>query len=267
MYGSNLVGISPEWLGSIYYNADPARLSIPGVRARHASLFAQLDQQADPAECALLFQQEMDLWFGLHQLNHDKHGKRRFRSHYLSLLNGWAFDASSIEGAVLKGWVESRFGLQPCYHREPLGRFGSPSWMRYVEDKLNGRYLNNNMYMQLDLLYEFCQYMLWRQAQPGQRHITLYRGANSASLDCTEATQSATRPCKCHGPVTVHLNNLVSFTARHDIADGFGDLILTVKVPLSKILFFNRLLPGHRIKGEHEYLVIGGEFRAEVSYL
>jgi len=45
-----------------------------------------------------------------------------------------------------------------------------------------------------------------------------------------------------------------------DIAECFGDTILTVQVPVSKVAFFNTLLSTHPLKGEGEYLVIGGEY-------
>ena len=41
-------------------------------------------------------------------------------AHYISVLRGWSVNADSREGAVLKGWVESRFGLTLRFHGEPL---------------------------------------------------------------------------------------------------------------------------------------------------
>jgi hypothetical protein len=43
--------------------------------------------------------------------------------------------------------------------------------------------------------------------------------------------------------------------------------ILTARVPVHKIVFFNTLLPVHPLKGEGEYLVIGGEYRVTASTL
>ena len=85
--------------------------------------------------------------------------RRRYRTSYLRLLKDWGFDANSPAGAVLKGWVESRFGLFPTFHKEPLQRFNSPAWFAYVEEKMSSRFHNNNIYMQLDVLYEFCQWV------------------------------------------------------------------------------------------------------------
>lgn len=65
----------------------------------------------------------------------------------------------------------------------------------------------------------------------------------------------------------LRLNNLSSFSADRDRAGEFGDCILEAEVPLTKILFFNDLLPKHMLKGEGEYLVIGGDYRVRTSWL
>lgn len=67
--------------------------------------------------------------------------------------------------------------------------------------------------------------------------------------------------------IIVRLNNLVSFTADRTVACEFGDTILEARVPKVKILFFSELLPRHPLKGEAEYLVIGGDYRVNTSYL
>jgi NAD+--dinitrogen-reductase ADP-D-ribosyltransferase len=65
----------------------------------------------------------------------------------------------------------------------------------------------------------------------------------------------------------MRLNNLTSFSSDRDIAGCFGDTILAARIPVSKILFFNGLLSTHPLKGEGEYLVIGGECRVIAKYL
>ncbi len=37
-------------------------------------------------------------------------------------------------------------------------------------------------------------------------------------------------------------------------------------VPIVKILFFNALLPRHPLKGEAEFVVIGGDYEATATY-
>jgi NAD+--dinitrogen-reductase ADP-D-ribosyltransferase len=62
----------------------------------------------------------------------------------------------------------------------------------------------------------------------------------------------------------VLLNNLNSFTSARERADEFGDYIMETRIPLSKILFYNRLLPG-MLKGEDEYVVIGGVYEVSIN--
>jgi NAD+--dinitrogen-reductase ADP-D-ribosyltransferase len=155
--------------------------------------------------------------------------------------------------------VESRFGLFPTFHKAPIRRFSSPEWMQYTEEKMSFRFNNNAIHMQLDLLYEFCQWMLVRFHSVGKKHILLYRGANDLreqqlilQIDARHAI--------------VRLNNLVSFTSQRGIADEFGDTIIAAEVPITKLLFFNNLLSHQPLRGEAEYLVIGGDYRVKMCY-
>jgi NAD+--dinitrogen-reductase ADP-D-ribosyltransferase len=119
---------------------------------------------------------------------------------------------------------------------------------------------DNAIYTQLDLLYEFCQWALRSMADPNQTHIRLYRGTNSFDEDSIEKRIDKSR-------VIMRLNNLTSFSADRDVASCFGDLILTVDVPLSKLVFFNTLLAKHALNGESEYLVIGGDYHVVANRL
>lgn len=184
---------------------------------------------------------------------------RRFRSSYLRLLKGWGYDANSPEGAVLKGWVESRFGLFPTFHKEVIERVSGPGWATYIEEKMSSRFHNNAIYTQLDMLFEFCQWALERFAAPGKAHLTLYRGTNS--FDEHQIVERLDKRT-----VVMRINNLASFSSDRDVAGCFGDVIITAKVPVTKIAFFNTLLPVHPLKGEGEYLVIGGDYRVGADY-
>ena len=263
-HSANLVGIPTGLLASVAFNDAPLPLHIRGVHEAHARLFGLLAAAGSHAEAVNYFQDYMDEVFGLRQDRTDAAGTqvRRFRASYLRLLKGWGCDASSREGAVLKGWAESRFGLFPTFHKTALARFASGAWSRYVEEKMSSRFSNNDIYTQLDLLYEFCQWSLARWLRPGQHHLTLYRGINDFCEDALLPGQSRPRS----GQALVRLNNVVSFTAQRSIACEFGDTILEARVPTAKILFFNDLLPRHALKGEAEYLVIGGDYRVTVGY-
>lgn len=262
-HSTNLVGIPTGLLASTAFNAFPVPLRIAGVREMYRTLFEMLAQAETADEAAGVFQDYAAVVFGLDQEQQDgtdSAGHRRFRSSYLRLLKGWGYDTNSPEGAVLKGWVESRFGLFPTFHKAPIARIPCPAWIGYIEEKMSSRFHNNSIQAQLDLLYEFCQWSLGRFHSVGRRHLTLYRGVNDYDEHIlVERIDKRT--------VVVRLNNLVSFTSDRAIADQFGDTILEADVPVAKILFFNTLLSRHPLNGEAEYLVIGGDYRAKASYL
>jgi NAD+--dinitrogen-reductase ADP-D-ribosyltransferase len=62
------------------------------------------------------------------------------------------------------------------------------------------------------------------------------------------------------------LNNLNSFTDDRERADEFGDYILEAQIPLAKLVFMPGLLPD-LLKGENEYLVIGGVCEVKLSLM
>jgi NAD+--dinitrogen-reductase ADP-D-ribosyltransferase len=59
------------------------------------------------------------------------------------------------------------------------------------------------------------------------------------------------------------LNNLNSFSLSRERASEFGDSILEAEVPLAKIFFFTRLLPG-LLPSEDEIAVLGGLYEVTV---
>jgi len=201
-------------------------------------------------------------------------------------LQGWGLDSNGPSGAVLKGWVESRFGLVPSFHGAPLARFPSPAWVAYLEQKGASRYHNNSIFQQLDLLYEFCQWMLARFALlGGGTHATLWRG----STRCEEQVVAGRlRPPRnaygvpppegdgrsWGGPAiaqrerrcTVRLNNLVSFSTTRDAAQCFGDWVLEARIPQCKLLLVPGLLNTTSLHGEAEVLAIGGDCEVEARY-
>lgn len=263
-HSTNLVGVPTGLLASVAYNDYPVPLHIAGIRETNKGLFQEMLPRAESIdEAAWAFMEWMGTMFGLDPEQMEKanqpKNKKRFRSSYLRLLKGWGYETNTPEGAVMKGWVESRFGLFPTFHKEAVGRVGSPGWVAYTEEKMSSRFHANAIYLQLDLLYEFCQWTLGRFFLGGRKHVTLYRGVNSYEEQVlVERIDKRT--------IVVRLNNLNSFSSSRDIAGEFGDHILEAQVPATKILFFNALLPTAPLKGEHEYMVIGGDFRVNVSY-
>lgn len=253
---SNLVGVPTGLLASASFNDYPIPLSIRGTREVHARLFGSLTDAEDLPEAQQIFHDYMQETFLFHKRGA---GARRFRASYLQLLKDWGYDANSPAGAVLKGWAESRFGLFPTFHKEPIRRFNSPAWIAYMEEKMSSRFNNNEIQTQLDLLYEFCQWALMRFVAVGRKHLKLFRGTNDLrDQQLVQQIDSRT--------AIVHLNNLVSFTSHRGIADEFGDTIIEADVPAVKVLCFNTLLPNYTLQGESEYLVVGGDYRVRMSY-
>ena len=265
-HSTNLVGLPTELLASRAFNDHPMRLHISGVREMNKDLFEMLAQAQDLPDAGDAFNCYMMAMFGIDAEQRDDSvdpatgaTRRRYRSSFLRLIKGWGYDSNSPEGAVLKGWVESRFGIFPTFHKEIIRRISSGAWTTYVEEKMSSRFHNNAIYTQLDLLFEFCQWALEHLFAPGQTHITLYRGINS--FDEHKIVKQIDKRT-----IVMRLNNLTSFSSDRDIADCFGDTILTVRVPVAKVAFFNSLLSTHPLKGEGEYLVVGGDYQLTASY-
>jgi NAD+--dinitrogen-reductase ADP-D-ribosyltransferase len=278
-YATNLVGI-PAWvLASTDFNQHPQALHIVGTREAHSGLFRLLQTSADPPEAAEIFMHYMSLSFGLQPQEASPSSgpseARRWRSSYIKLLQGWGADSNGPAGAVLKGWVESRFGIVPCYHKGLLGRFPSPGWVGYIEEKASSRFHNNCIHQQLDLLYEFCQWALQRFHALGcGPHVTLWRGVQQvdqhevlpdASMGPARPTDGVL-PTKLGTRMTLRLNNLMSLAQSPVQAECFGDSLLKLQVPWVKLLFYPGLLPKVPLTGEGEVLSIGGDMLVELSH-
>jgi NAD+--dinitrogen-reductase ADP-D-ribosyltransferase len=250
-------------LGSLTYQRHPVPLEIDGIRAFHADLFAALASVDGHAERAQRFQDYMTVHFCLEHLEDagltpGRRGKQRANANYLRLVRGWSFDSDGRDGAVLKAWVESRLGLLARHHRGPLHGRGSDAYLAYLREGCTGLYGTNALEAQLDLLYTYCQHEL-ALAHLEKTHLRLYRGINR--IDEHEVLGRLQG-----GRFLVLLNNLNSFTLSRERADEFGDYILSVEVPLPKVLFYNRLLPG-MLKGEDEVVVIGGVYEVQIGAL
>ena len=259
---SNLIGIAPACIAHHAFNQYPQPMHIAGTRESAHGLFEQLPKQHSREDCGRLFQEYMCDVFGAEseqKLSNDNAGRRRYRNSYLKLIQDWGLDSNNAQGAVLKGWVESRFGLYPTYHKQAINGFKSKDWASYIEEKMNSRYHNNCIYMQLDLLYEYCQWIIEYYQYPAITHKTLFRGVNELDDYCLVDDETE-KPIKI-----LRFNSIVSFTDRCSIAGEFGSYILEVEVPMVKLLFFNDLLPHHALRGEGEYLVIGGAYRVKVQ--
>ena len=242
-------------LGGLTYQQHPSPLLIDGVAELHSDLFRRLDAALSTAR-ADVFRDYVTVHFRLERpeemgFTSDRRSSRA-KANYVRMIRGWSFDSDSREGAVLKGWVESRFGLMPRYHGQSLRDPSGDAYRRYLEMRSQGLYGTSALESQFDLVYAFCQSELERR-HPGARHVTLYRGVNRMA----DHEVLAKGEGENLGRHIILLNNLSSFTCSRERACEFGDYILAVEIPLSKIFFHCGLLPGV-LQGEDEFLVIGG---------
>ncbi|GFO66422.1 N-acyl homoserine lactonase [Geomonas limicola] len=245
----------PPWvIASRHFNDHPQPLEIQGVRLANRFLFQKLDALGSAAERAAVFNDYMSVKFQLHQWQQETATARKsLKNSYLRFLRGWMMDSNSVEGAVLKGWVESRMGLHPTFHNVRILDVHDRGYQQFALDRTKGSARTSAINSQLDLLYEYCQYELAKK-YPGQNYLTLYRGTYERyEHDVLEVISKREE--------IVRLNNLNSFTTDEERAWEFGFIVWEVRVPMPKIFFFSELLPNSILKGEGECLVIGGEYR------
>jgi NAD+--dinitrogen-reductase ADP-D-ribosyltransferase len=249
----------PSWaIASPRFNEEPVEVEVQGVRRAHRALFERLAPLEDGAERGRIFHDYMDVAFQLHQWEREESegARKSIRNSYLRYLRGWLFDSNSVEGAVLKGWVESRIGIPPTFHRVPIGDLHSEGYGRYVTDRTRGMARTNAILDQLDVLYEFVQQEL-RRRLGGVATVTLWRGVHDFSEHLVLEQHGKGR-CR------IRLNNLNSFTDDFERAFEFGTKVLEATVATPKVFFRGDLLPRSVLKGEGEFLVIGGDYDVRV---
>lgn len=241
-------------LGSFTFQQHPSRLEIDGVAELHREFFSILSHWDDPADRCRMFHQYMTESFRLDSLEDagltDSIKKNRGKLNYLKLIRGWHFNSDQVEGAVLKAWVESRFGLMPRYHGAPIRDLADEAYQHYLAQRVAGLYNTNALEAQLDLVYTFTQFELACRF-PDKTHFHLYRGVNR--------WQAHEKLGHKDGQTLVLLNNVNSFSADADRAGEFGDTVFATEVPFSKVICCADVLPG-KLQGEGEWLVIGGVY-------
>ncbi len=252
----NRVNVPPFGLVSTRFNEKPVELAILGARTAHAGLFRALEGLPTLSERSAYFQGYVTVAFGLRASGGGGEDSERliFRRSFLSYLMGWMFDSNSVEGAALKGWVESRFGLVPLFHRVAVASEEEASYRRYRSELARADARAPDLHRQLDLLFEFIQEELRRAGSA--EHVTLYRGVRGLE-DHRVLGFSGRR-------WSLWLNNLNSFTRNFERAWEFGDRVIEVAAPRQKIVFDGALLPGSPLQGEEEVLVLGGKYDVRV---
>lgn len=256
----NRCNLPADILGGLTFQRHPVALELDNVAQLHHGLFTLLDKLDSAEERAHAFSLHMNAAFYLDEPEQAGYTveatHKRQKADYLRMMRGWSFDADGSEGAALKGWVESRFGLLPRHHGAPIRNFSGEAYRHYLEMRATALYGTNALEAQFDLLYTYCQYELARKLS-GKTHLTLYRGVNR--VDDYETLLSLDDKHR-----VVLFNSLSSFTANIDRADEFGDYLLTAHVPLPKVFCYTRLLPG-MLHGEDEYTVIGGLYEVSIA--
>jgi NAD+--dinitrogen-reductase ADP-D-ribosyltransferase len=270
----NRCNLPSEVLGDLSFQTNPKPIHIDGVAQLHKHLFQQLDGMAKASERSQYFSRYMVAHFRLEALDEAGYDASvaldRSRANYLRILRGWFFDSDSVEGAVIKSWVESRFGLLPRYHQGSIRSINDTTYSRFASLGARGLYNTNALEAQLDLLYSYCQYELSRQYS-GDKSILLYRGQNRLeSLEQLSESSLRSQPLthkelrkENRNSLILLLNNISSFTSDQERAGEFGDVVICVEVPLAKLLFFSGLMQGI-MTSEKEYAVIGGVYKANV---
>ncbi len=162
----NRCNLPADILGSLNFQQHPAPLRLDGVATLHRKFFTQLDALGEREERIGLFLAHMNALFSLENPEAAGYSERstraRTRASYLRMVRGWAFNPDGLEAAVLKGWVESRFGLLPRHHGGPIRDFSAPTYRAYLEQRSRGLYGTNALEAQLDLLYTYAQHELTR---------------------------------------------------------------------------------------------------------
>lgn len=241
-------------LGSLTFQRYPSSLELDGIAQLHQALFTHLAACSDPQARCQLFHDYMSVHFRLEALEEVGMSadirKNRSKLNYLKLIRGWHFNSDQVEGAVLKSWVESRFGLLPRYHGEPIRNLDDDAYHHYLAQRSAGLYNTNALESQLDLVYTYTQLELARRF-PDKKHFRLYRGVNQ--------WRAYEKLGQAQGMELVLLNNINSFSLERERAEEFGDKVLMVDVPMAKILCCAEVLPD-KLQGEGEYLVIGGVY-------
>jgi NAD+--dinitrogen-reductase ADP-D-ribosyltransferase len=256
----NRCNLPVEVLGDLSFQTNPKPLAIDGIAQLHHRLFQQLDRESNANVRSRWFMQHMSAHFQLDNLEEAGYDAAmsvdRSKANFLRVLRGWFFDSDSVEGAVIKSWVESRFGLIPRYHQDPIRSIEDESYARFASQSARGLYNTNALEAQLDLLYSYCQYELSRRF-PEKYSIVLYRGQNRLQSLETVPLQKGKTDSK--SSMALLLNNISSFSSDPVRAGEFGDAVISAVVPFAKLLFFSGLMPGI-MSSEREYAVIGGVY-------
>jgi len=253
-HSTNKINIPARLFVSREYNKGVVPISIDGVMEYHKKLFQAIAESENVQAAGELFGDYMTQIF---ELNEKVNGKKV--GSYIKLLRSWLFDSNNRSGAVLKGWVENRFGLIPFHHKKAITGLYTEEYYEYMVEKMDSRTNKNSMYHQLDLLYTYTQTVIKAFHKEYMPTITLYRGVNNLD-DHMVIDEIGKRK------YIIEQNSLASFTFEKEVAEQFGDKVLKSEIPYTKIVYFSEGLQSNSFQGEMEFLVIGGRYDMELVY-
>lgn len=178
----NFCNLPPWVIASREFNEHPRPIEIQGVRYSNRFLFEKLAAIPSQTDRALVFNDFMSVKFQLHHWQDQvtDTARKSLKNSYLRFLRGWMMDSNSIEGAVLKHWVESRIGITPTFHRAVISDVQTEAYFAFSVDVMKGSARTNAIQSQLDLLYEYCRFEIVRK-YPERLTIPLFRGTYDAS--------------------------------------------------------------------------------------
>ncbi|MBZ4642866.1 MAG: NAD+---dinitrogen-reductase ADP-D-ribosyltransferase [Deferribacteres bacterium] len=238
-----------------YNNAgDDLSLLIDGVIEYHPDLFERITGCGDPVEASEIFLNYMNELFHLKEKVNGK-----YVNSYLKVLRGWLFDSNSKEGAVIKGWVESRFGIIPNFHKQKINSANDEAYYNYLMERMGSSSSKNLIEHQFDLLYTYNQYAIKTFFKNSKKLIKVYKGVNSLEEFFIKSEEKDRK--------IMMLNNVTSFTTDREIACTFGDYIIETEVHYTKIIFIPELFPLIKFFGESEIIAIGGFYNTRVCYI
>lgn len=256
-HSTNKINIPPFLIAYHGYNqsiTEDSYVNIDGVLEYHRDLFNRISDCVDTSEASEIFVSYMDELFHLKEKVNNK-----YVNSYLKVLKGWLFDANRAEGAVIKGWAESRFGIIPSFHKEKIESTDDESYYIYLTERM-GSYASKNMIEhQFDLLYTYNQYAIRRFLKSSIPRIKVYKGVNSLREFVIISENKKEK--------IMMLNNVTSFTTSKEIACTFGDYIIETEIPFTKVIFMPDLFPVIKFSGESEVISVGGFFHTVVSYI
>lgn len=251
---SNLINLPSYIFGSIEYNKHPQKVEIDGMNVYYKDIFTAICDSKNIKDASEIFYNSVQAIFGFKEIT-DKKKLGNFRR----LLQGWFFDSNGFEGAVMKGWAESRFGLSPTFHKKYVNGINCEEYYEYLVEKMNMKFNKNLVYHQLDFLYTYTQSIIQRFFKEYISHIRLYRGVNNFNEHLI-LQKTGNRS------YVAEINSLTSATTEKCIAEQFGDYIMIMDVPYTKIVFFPAVLPDLCFSGENEYIIIGGKYEVSITY-